>query len=797
MPTVWDETVVIPQSSIGRLAGFARRAGERWYLFITSGDKDSGLNIGNLPLSFLGPGQYDATLIADGTKTSFARQQRPGVRRNDTLNISLLPGGGFVAVFAPAAVLSMPVLQGFSSIPPANTNDGWVAGYSMLRDHADLVSHSFQQGVPWPEALVSSDYRTYSQHLRSQWEVLKAADDAVLPGRARYLMINPIATIDYASLAPYWGATDWMPLPSPWDQYQFNDPHVKTALVNYISAAVDFFHPAYLAIGIESNILLANMTAKWPAYKELNAYVYAAIKQRYPNLTVLASFHYEHMLGLTSESRTLADQLRDSYPNVLESEVVSLMQSSDLVAISSYPYMIEKNRYIAQDGRVDADYYDRAYAIAGQVHKPIAFEQTGYISRDLFVADRGVTLPGSEDRQNAFLSFVLHEAHVHGARFLVNFVAIDYGTTYGLFPSSLTWAYTGLLRQDLTAKPALGSWDAYRTAAGPATPAGSASPTFAGLTSSIQAAMQTTGVWPSDWPAADLRANWTPELFVRWQQFDSLTPGFSTYSATAADPINPLGLGDPFGGAIHATADRRARLMPYLTSLADLAAATGTPVVAAPAVYFPQDTAPAGLDPAFMLGPSLLVAPVVQEDATSRWVHLPAGAQWFDWYSGEAFTGGQTILAPAPLDRIPLFVRGGAILPTYSLDSALTPLQIDFYAGPIAQFTLVQPAAGGSSPVRSRVTWFGGGIGGGAARGVALEPLGASAGVPATGWRIALHQFTAPPVAVIADGVSLSAASSPGAFDASPAGWFYRAADDVLLVRFPGSAGSSTLFVQP
>src|SRR5260221_13074366 len=155
------------------------------------------------------------------------------------------------------------------------------------------------------------------------------------------------------------------------------------------------------------------------------------MNERYPNLIVLSTFHYEHMLGLTSESRALADQLRASYPTVLESEVKSLLQASDLVAISSYPYMIEKNRYIGPDGRLDADYYDRAYASAQQVGKPIVFEQTGYISQDLFVADRGVTLPGSEDRQNNFISFVLHEAHVHNAGFLVNFVAIDYGTTYG------------------------------------------------------------------------------------------------------------------------------------------------------------------------------------------------------------------------------------------------------------------------------------------------------------------------------------------------------------------------------
>jgi hypothetical protein len=233
--------------------------------------------------------------------------------------------------------------------------------------------------------------------------------------------------------------------------------------------------------------------------------------------------------------------------------------------------------------------------------------------------------------------------------------------------------------------------------------------------------------------------------------------------------------------------------MPYLSSLVDGAASGGDPVIASTGFYFPQDLQPFGMDPSFMLGPSLLVAPVVQQDATSRMVHLPAGAQWFDWYTGEAFTGGQTIVAPAPLDRIPLFVRGGAIVPTRVTDSVGSRLQIDLYAGALRQFTVYEPGADGSTFLRARATWYGGG----GAQGFVVEPLAASMPAPMRGWTIALHEFTGPPAAVIADGVSISAAASPAAFDAQSSGWMYRASDGVLLVRFPGVSGGSTLFVQP
>lgn len=79
-------------------------------------------------------------------------------------------------------------------------------------------------------------------------------------------------------------------------------------------------------------------------------------------------------------------------------------------------------------------------------------------------------------------------------------------------------------------------------------------------------------------------------------------------------------------------------------------------------------TAAKGIDPAvrdindqYLFGPSLLVAPVTTFGATSRTVYLPAGTTWLDYYAGQRLQGGQTIEAAAPLERIPLYVRAGAI----------------------------------------------------------------------------------------------------------------------------------------
>src|SRR5262249_13316997 len=94
----------------------------------------------------------------------------------------------------------------------------------------------------------------------------------------------------------------------------------------------------------------------------------------------------------------------------------------------------------------------------------------------------------------------------------------------------------------------------------------------------------------------------------------------------------------------------------------------------------------------YMFGPALLVAPVVEQGATTRKVYLPAGTDWYNYWTNEKVHGGQTISVQAPIDTIPLFVRAGSILPLgASVESTHDnqPLQkIKVYPGANAEFTL-------------------------------------------------------------------------------------------------------------
>jgi alpha-D-xyloside xylohydrolase len=96
----------------------------------------------------------------------------------------------------------------------------------------------------------------------------------------------------------------------------------------------------------------------------------------------------------------------------------------------------------------------------------------------------------------------------------------------------------------------------------------------------------------------------------------------------------------------------------------------------------------------FSFGPSILVNPVTEAGATSRHLYLP-DARWYDFWDGTSQAGGKWIDAPAPLDRIPLYVRAGSIVPVgpeieYATEKSADPIELRVYPGADAEFTLYE-----------------------------------------------------------------------------------------------------------
>jgi hypothetical protein len=252
---------------------------------------------------------------------------------------------------------------------------------------------------------------------------------------------------DRSDIAPYWGEKDNLPLPKPWDRRPLNSAEVKKAFLNFTLRAVKAMSPDYLAIGIESNVLLSHSPGKWRQLKELYRETYSAIKARYPDLPVFFITEVLHYKKLATEAKD-KDQ---------EGEVAELMKQSDMFALSIYPHMS-----YSVPRPIPSSMFDFAKAFG----KPIAVAESGMTSRDVALKAFNLTLRGSEADQKQFIALLLNSAARDRYEFVINFATTDFEKLCAKLPPPLDdlariWAYTGLQTSDQKPKPALVIWDAW------------------------------------------------------------------------------------------------------------------------------------------------------------------------------------------------------------------------------------------------------------------------------------------------------------------------------------------------
>src|ERR1019366_311708 len=152
------------------------------------------------------------------------------------------------------------------------------------------------------------------------------------------------------------------------------------------------------------------------------------------------------------------------------------------------------------------------------------------------------------------------------------------------------------------------------------------------------------------------------ELMTRWYQVGFLTPFCRNHAQIDAYDHEPWRFGAHYEDIIRKYLKLRYRLLPFLYSALEEAHRTGVPVLRPLLLEYQNDYNTLTIEDEFMIGADLLAAPILQPAQTSRLVYLPAGT-WFDFWTGKPLQGGATIRVDAPLDTVPLFVRGGAIIP--------------------------------------------------------------------------------------------------------------------------------------
>ncbi|MBR1558751.1 MAG: DUF5110 domain-containing protein [Clostridia bacterium] len=211
------------------------------------------------------------------------------------------------------------------------------------------------------------------------------------------------------------------------------------------------------------------------------------------------------------------------------------------------------------------------------------------------------------------------------------------------------------------------------------------------------------------------------ELYVRWLQFGAFLPMFRSHGTDTPREIWNFGKpGEPFYDAIKAAIELRYRLMPYVYSLAGNVWRDNGTMVRPLLFDYPEDKKAVHMSDEYMFGPAFLVCPVTEPmrylpggaaiDRAETWdCYLPAGSDWYDFYTNARYAGGQTVAVDAPLHRMPLFVRAGSIVPMceglqYADQKPEKPVELRVYPGADADFDLYDDAGDGYGYERGEYT---------------------------------------------------------------------------------------------
>jgi alpha-D-xyloside xylohydrolase len=199
----------------------------------------------------------------------------------------------------------------------------------------------------------------------------------------------------------------------------------------------------------------------------------------------------------------------------------------------------------------------------------------------------------------------------------------------------------------------------------------------------------TTDVAGYGWPyERDTRDPDYQELYVRWFQYGVFCPILRTHGHRTNDTNELFSYGQQL--PILIDYDRlRYRLLPYIYSLAWRVTNEGYTIQRGLPMDWPADPRVRDIGDQFMFGPALLVAPITQPGSTRREVYLPQASAWYDFWTGGRIEGN-TVESSAPLNRIPVYVRAGSIVPLGPVvQNAAAPtdmLEVRVYPGADASF---------------------------------------------------------------------------------------------------------------
>jgi alpha-glucosidase (family GH31 glycosyl hydrolase) len=281
------------------------------------------------------------------------------------------------------------------------------------------------------------------------------------------------------------------------------------------------------------------------------------------------------------------------------------------------------------------------------------------------------------------------------------------------------------------------------------------------------------------------------ELYQRWFEFTCFAPITRAHKAGPSEPYE-------FGPEVEAAAKKylhlRYQLLPYIYNVAHETATTGLPMLRPLILEFQNDPGSATAKTEFMFGHDLLVAPVIWAGATARQVYFPPG-NWISYDEGFETPGGTTFGVAAPLDRIPLFVRAGTILPMapdmmFTSEKPWDPITLQIWPEGDSIGSIYQDDDNTTAFVKGECTTTTFHCVEQAGKKVTfkIEPSNKKFGPKQ--WIVKFH-LTSVPASVTLDGKKIFAAPA----DSTGTGWTFDAASNLLTVNLPGERAAHTLVV--
>ena len=318
---------------------------------------------------------------------------------------------------------------------PAAVDDA----YAFIDQHCDMVSHHFDEGIPYEEAY---NNLPWPQQLQDDlaYRKMKTSNKKV------FLSIAALNLTRHEKADYYQQGTNISDsIKNYWKQLPFNDDKIVTAYVRYVSYLIDQLQPQFVNYGVESNDVHWDIS-QFGLYKEFLSKVFSQLKTKYPQLPFFVSF----MVNEDPIALALSSQL---------------LPYSDYVSLSAYPYAAASSTL---DGNTDpkkfpSDFFTRFLDLAP--NKPWGFAETGYIAQDLDIPAYSLHRQGTSQWQKEYLDMICQLCNSRKAKFLIWFCHADYDAgcdrlkSLGLYQDLFgMWKDIGLKDENTIERPAYQLW---------------------------------------------------------------------------------------------------------------------------------------------------------------------------------------------------------------------------------------------------------------------------------------------------------------------------------------------------